>query len=126
MSVFVTTLGATDNEICAPISQCIINTLTPKGFRFKGIPAVEANIHLKDNRVEFRLRSCCLQSSPFSLSFDEVSNQTLSFRHNRLLDPNTQQLVRERLDELNKSTLPSGGCKENSQCINCVLNQGLS
>ena len=54
MSVFVTTLGATDNEICAPISQCIINSLTNHGFRFKGIPAVEANIRVRENKVDFK------------------------------------------------------------------------
>ena len=122
MSIFVTTLGATDNEICAPISQCIINSLTNHGFRFKGIPAVEASIRVRENKVDFLLQACCLKSSTFSLSFDEVASQTRAFRDRNDLNEVTMSKVKQGLQELNERIDLDNRCKGQHGCANCVIN----
>lgn len=122
MSVFVTTLGATDNEICAPISQCIINSLTNHGFRFKGIPAVEANICVRENKVDFLLQACCLKAATFSLSFDEVASQTRAFKDSNDLHEVTMSKVKQGLQELNERIHRDSRCKGQHSCANCVIN----
>lgn len=48
--------------------------MNPKGFRFRGIPAVESQIVLNKNQVGFTLISCHLRTTPVIFGFDEVNH----------------------------------------------------
>lgn len=124
MSIFVTSLGATDNEICAPISQSILNLLSNKGFNFRGIPAIEPHIVVENNEIRFTLNSCHHKTSPMVFSFREVSLFIDNYKQAALISDQLQQTVHGKLQELEKLTLCE--CTHNKSCANCsLISRGL-
>lgn len=119
MSIFVTNLGATDNEICAPISFSILSLIRQKGFKFRGIPSVESTINIKTNTVDYRLKTCRYSSSPLTLTFEQVSEMTQRYHHKELIPDEINNQVKKMLVELEEQA--PGNCEENHRCSYCVL-----
>ena len=119
MSIFVTSLGATDNEICAPICQSILDQMNPKGFRFRGIPAVESQIVLNKNQVGFTLISCHLRTTPVIFGFDEVNHFLDMYKQKRKITKRLHSNVKEKLDELDQ--LATAECIHSPSCAHCVI-----
>ncbi len=119
MSIFVTSLGATDNEICAPISQSILNLMNKKGYKFRGIPAIESNIVIEKNEVEYTLNSCHHKTSPMIFSFNEVSKFVDGYKLADSISEPLLNMVYEKLIELEKLT--SQHCTHNRSCADCSL-----
>lgn len=119
MSIFVTSLGATDNEICAPISFSILSLMNKKGFKFKGIPSVESKIHIKTNKVDFQLKTCNFSSSPITLTFEQVNEMTHLYHQKEQIPGDIKDQVMSMLNELEQKA--SCNCAENQSCSYCVL-----
>ena len=119
MSIFVTSLGATDNEICAPVFQSILNHMNTKGFRFRGLPAVEPHILLEKSQVGFTLNSCHLKTSLITFDFSEVSHFVDIYKQKCEVTEALQVKVKEKLDEL--EALAQGNCIHNESCAHCAL-----
>ncbi|WP_415898715.1 hypothetical protein [Neptuniibacter sp. QD48_11] len=118
MSIFVTSLGATDNEICAPFTHQILNTLNNKGFKFRGIPAVESRVLISTNKVCFALRVCNLRTQLVTFDFNDVYDFTSQYRLNRCVCPQIQSIVETLLYELEDL---ASNCKDNCHCSECVV-----
>jgi len=118
MSIFVTSLGATDNEICAPITQAILNTLDRKGFSFCGLPAVETKVIINANKVSFSLSTCKLKTQPLMFWFDEVHDFTHQYRVKHRVPLQVQAQVENLLNELEEL---ASHCTKNCHCSDCVV-----
>ena len=119
MSIFVTSLGATDNELCAPICHSILNQMSPKGFKFRGIPAVEPQIILEKNQVSFTLSSCYLKTTPIIFDFSEADLFLEIYRQEKKVSKELQMQVKKKIDELEK--LATGDCVHSKSCADCVM-----
>ncbi|WP_299179448.1 hypothetical protein [uncultured Neptuniibacter sp.] len=119
MSIFITSLGATDNEICAPITHSILNLICSKGFKFRGIPAVESSILIDKNAVNFTLSSCDHTTSPLTLSFDEVTELSKHYAVQQQIPSHIQKHVGLKLAEL--ESLTSSQCPKTHSCAHCTL-----
>lgn len=119
MSIFITSIGATDNEVCAPISRSILNIMDTEEFNFRGIPAVESSILIRHNQICFTLNCCQLKTAPLTLSFAESSHLIDFYRKNHTIADTVQSQVKEKLRELEH--LVSNQCGHNNNCACCVV-----
>lgn len=119
MSIFITSVGATDNEICAPFTLAILNQINRTGFKFRGIPAVESSIHMKHNEVGFNLKSCKYKTRQRMLKFDQVQQLLNDYRNNRALTPHVNELVNEMIEELEQ--IMSCRCSSDQSCAKCSM-----
>lgn len=118
MSIFVTSLGATDNEICAPFTHVILNTLSKKGLKFRGIPVVESRVLIRANKVCFALKICHHRTHQVTFNFDDVYNFTSQYRDNRYICPKVKSVVTMLLNELEEL---ASNCTKNGHCSDCVV-----
>lgn len=118
MSIFVTSLGATDNEICAPITQAILNTLDRKGFNFCGLPAVETKILISTNEVSFSLCTCRHKTQQMMFKFKEVHDFTCQYRNDHSVSAQIQAKVDQLLSELE---VLASTCTANGHCSDCIV-----
>lgn len=119
MSIFITSVGATDNEICVPISQSILDIMETKEFQFRGVPAVESHVLIRHNQIFFTLNCCQLKTTPLALSFTEIQQLIDSFRENRFIPATLRKDVNEKLEELDK--IVSLNCSLDKDCACCVV-----
>ena len=107
MSIFITSIGATDNEVCVPISRSILDIMDTEEFNFRGIPAVESSILIRHNQISFTLNCCQLKTAPLTLSFTESSHLIDYYRRNHSIADTVQNKVKEKLRELERIVIKS-------------------
>lgn len=119
MSIFITSIGATDNEVCVPISRSILDIMDTEEFNFRGIPAVESSILIRHNQISFTLNCCQLKTAPLTLSFAESSQLIDFYRKKHAISDTVQSKVKEKLRELEH--LVASECRHNNSCARCVV-----
>ena len=120
MSIFITSVGATDNEICAPISQAILNHLDRKGFKFSGIPSVQPQVLTATGEISFRLASCNLLTQSANYSYDKIREFVEEYREGTSVTPELNEKVKGMLHEL-EQLITRCNCGNKKSCSHCTL-----